>query len=494
MAATKGKILIIDDEDVIRSGCQQILEMSGYTVDEAENGKIGFDKILANDYDIVLTDIMMPEMDGMALLDEINKLESDVVIIVITGYATIENAINAGRKGAYDYLPKPFNPDELLAKIERGLDYRQHLKDVQKLRDERDRNMLECSNERARTLTIINSMSEGVLAVNRQGQIVILNPMASKIMHLSHERAIGRTFGEIIRNPDLKKSIVDSLQGVQHDLRSTRLEFDTIYGRAIEASITPIIDERKECIGSVAVLIDVTEERKIEKMKSDFMSYVAHELKAPLGAIEGYLNLIIDGITAGKPETEREMIIKSRDRAHSLIALINDLLDLSRVDRKKSFKEMRALAVDELIRETVEFYQNKADEKSQTINIHCENNLPPIRGNKEDLSRLFANLVSNAIKYTPSNGTITIHIERTSSHVRVDVTDTGIGISDDAQKNIFDEFFRAPNAVDKKITGTGLGLSIAKKIAEDHHGDIEVNSKENVGSTFRVTLPIIKDA
>jgi PAS domain S-box-containing protein len=493
MATTKGYILVVDDEEIIRSGCREILEMSDYAVDEAENGMAALKKIKENDYDIILTDIMMPEMDGMQLLDEINQLGKEVVIIVITGYATLENAINAGRKGAYDYLPKPFNPDELLAKIERGMDYRDHLREVQRLREDRDRNMLECSNERARTLTIINSMSEGVIAINRQSQVVLLNPMASKIMRLSEGHALGRTVEEIIRNPDLKKSIVDSIQEVQEELITTRLQFDTVFGRAIEASITPIIDENKECIGAVAVLIDVTEEKKIEKMKSDFMSYVAHELKAPLGAIEGYLNLIVDGITADKPETEREMIVKSRDRAHSLIALINDLLDLSRADRKKSLKEMRALDIGELVKETIDFYQNRADAKSQKIEIKIDENLPPIQGNKEDLSRLFANLISNAIKYTPAEGTVTISAQRTNSHVRVDVVDTGIGISKEAQKNIFDEFYRAQNALDKKITGTGLGLSIAKKIAEDHRGYIDVQSEENIGSTFRVTLPIIKD-
>ena len=127
--------------------------------------------------------------------------------------------------------------------------------------------------------------------------------------------------------------------------------------------------------------------------------------------IEGYLNLILDGITAGKPQTEREMIEKSRDRAHSLIALINDLLDLSRVDRKKSFKEMHAVAVDELVRDSLEFYRNRAEAKSQNLTMNVEGPLPPIRGNEEDLSRLFANLISNAIKYTPENGDVTVDIK-----------------------------------------------------------------------------------
>ena len=494
MAKNKGKILVVDDEEIIRMGCKEILNLHGYDVDVAENGVKGLEKIDADEYDLVLTDIMMPEMDGMEMLGELNRRGKELVIIFITGYATIESAIDAGRKGAYDYLPKPFNPDELLAKVERGLDHRDHLLEVKKLREERDLNLLQCSNERARTLTIINSMSEGVLAINRQKQIVLLNPMASKIMHLSEGRAIGRTFDEILRNPDLKKSINDSFEQAQSQLRSTRLQFDTVYGRAIEASITPIVDEKGTCIGTVAVLIDITEEKKIEKMKSDFVSYVAHELKAPLGAIEGFLNLILDGVVSGNPEKEKEMIEKARDRAHGLIALINDILDLSRIDRKKSLKEMRPIDIEELLKESIDFYQNRIDSKSQKIAVAIQADMPPILGNKEDLSRLFANLLSNAIKYTPKGGDLAVNAKVADAYIGIEVTDKGIGISEEAQKHIFDEFYRAKNALDKKITGTGLGLSIAKKIAKDHRGFIDIESEENKGSTFRVLLPVISEA
>jgi two-component system, OmpR family, phosphate regulon sensor histidine kinase PhoR len=487
------KILIVDDEEVIRSGCRQILEMNGYSVDEAADGRAGLLKVRETDYDVVLTDILMPEMDGMQLLEEINQLEQDIAIIIITGYATIENAINAGRKGAFDYLPKPFNSDELLAKVERAVNHHDHLVDVRRLREERDHNLLECSNERARTLTIINSMSEGVIATNRNHQIVLMNPMASKMMHLSETRAIGRHIEEIIRNSELQRSIIDSLEHVTSTLSVKRLEFDAFFGHALQASITPIIDEHTDCIGTVAVLSDISEEKKVEKMKSDFVSYVAHELKAPLGAIEGYLNIIVDGIVSADPQKEREMIIKSRDRAHGLIALINDLLDLSRIDRKRSMKEMGPINIGELLQETVDFYKNRAEAKSLRMTMTVEENLPFIRGNKEDLSRLFANLVSNAIKYTPEGGAVSITAKRTDSHIRIAVSDSGIGIPEKAQSHIFDEFYRAPNALDKKITGTGLGLSIAKKIAEDHHGDIELESRENIGSTFRVHLPIIRN-
>lgn len=491
MVKTKGKILIVDDEEIIRSGCKHILELNGYSVDLAEDGQSGLKKILHKEYDLVLTDIMMPKMDGMQLLDEIKKTGKEIVTIVITGYATLESAIDAGRKGAFDYLPKPFNPDEMLAKVERGFEQRDHLREIARLREERDSNLLQCSNERARTLTIINSMSEGVIAINLQRQIVLVNPMASKMLRLSEHRIIGTTIDTIIRNPELKITIIESLDQVESTLCCTRLEFDTVYGRALQASITPIIDENKHCVGSVTVLIDITEEKKIEKMKSDFVKYVSHELKAPLGAIQGYLDIILDGIIASNPEKEKEMLQKARDRAIGAKNLINDLLDLSRIDRKKSLKKWIPVSVADILNEGIEFYKERIEKKSLNMVINIEKNLPMILGNREDLSRLFANLTSNATKYTPEQGSVTIEAKQTNSHIKIIISDTGIGIAKEELTHIFDDFYRAENALSKNITGTGLGLSIAKKIVEDHHGYIDVTSTVNEGSVFTITLPLV---
>jgi len=487
-------ILVIDDEEVIRSGCQHILESSGYNVDLADNGQTGLDMIMKNDYDLVLTDIMMPEMDGMQLLEELQNLEKEVVTIVITGYASIESAIDAGRKGAFDYIPKPFNPDEILARVERGLQQAKHLQEVRRLREERDRNLLEISNERARTLTIINSMSEGVIATNRQKQVVLMNPAAIKMLRIKRRRVIGQTVDKILRMPDLVNTINEKLEKVTETLKTTKLEFDTPDERVLQASITPILDEKKACIGTVTVLFDITKEKQVEQMKSDFVSHVSHELKAPLGAIEGYLDLVLDGITANDPQKEREVIEKSRNRAQSLSHLINDLLDLSRVDRRSPAKEMEPVQLDGILKETIEFYKSKAEEKSIKLSSSISSDLPSIRGNEQDLNRLFANLVSNAIKYTPENGTVKVKLKQINSHIRVKVSDTGIGIPEDVRDKIFDEFYRTDNALKKKISGTGLGLSIARKIAEEHQGYIEVESNVNEGSTFSVTFPILKSS
>jgi len=485
------KILVVDDEEIIRIGCLRILEDSTFHVDLAENGRVGLDKVKADAYDLVLLDLMMPEMGGMELLDEIQKLDPKIVCIIITGFATIETAVDAVKKGAYDYLPKPFTPDEFRAKVNRGLEKRRLILEAEKLREERDRNLLECSNEKTRTLSIVSCMSEGLIATNRMGQIVLINPSALKMLRLKDTRVIGKTVDGLLGNPDLEKNIAETLERVTKTATLTRLEISTSDGRFLQPNITPILDDNGERLGTVTVLLDITEEKKVEKMKSDFVRLVSHELKAPIGAIEGYLNLIIDGLTANNPEKEKEIIKRSRDKAESLLELINDLLDLSRTERKATSKVMAPVDLPEILKETINFYQNEAKAKSISLQMTFAEQLPKILGSAEDLARLFANLVSNAIKYTPENGGVNIRAERRNSHLAISVQDTGIGISKEDLTKIFDEFYRAKNAISKKISGTGLGLSIAQKIAEEHKGYIEVESEPNKGSTFRVALPII---
>ena len=489
MTDSEIRILVVDDEEIIRIGCKRILEDSPYTVDMAENGRVGLELLKKNSYDLVLIDLMMPQMGGLELLEYIPEIDPNLISIIITGFATIETAVDAVKKGAYDYLPKPFTPDEFRAQVHRGLEKRRLLLEAEKLREERDRNLLECSNEKTKTLTIINCMSEGVIVTNRLGQIVLVNPIASKMLRTDKSRLIGKTVDGLLGSNDLEKLITETLEKVTKTVTTTRLEIKTSDERVLQPNITPIIDENGEVVGIVTVIIDITEEKKIEKTKSEFVRLVSHELKAPIGAIEGYLNLIIDGLIKDNPEKQMDIIKKSRDRAEGLLLLINDLLDLSRADRKIS-KVMEVLQVNDILCDNFEFYNNEA--KNKNINFTCQSgeNMPAIWGNAEDLARVFANLFSNAIKYTPENGTVTVSSLAENSHVVVKVKDSGIGISSEDKKNIFNEFFRTKEVIAKKITGTGLGLAIAKKIIDDHHGHIEVESTLGKGSTFIVSFPI----
>ncbi len=492
-AAAPSRILIVDDEEIIRIGCQRILEDANLIVDQAENGRAGWEMIQQTPYDMVLLDLMMPEMGGLEVLDEVQKYDDKIIPIIITGFATIETAVDAMRKGAYDYLPKPFSPDELRTKVNRGLEKRWLMLQTEQLREERDRNLLELTNEKSRTLTLINCMREGFVATNRSGQIVLMNPAAQHMLRLNREKAIGSAVAGLFGNPELEQKIAATLETVARTTTVTHMEFKASDARVLQANISPIVVDQGETLGTVTILIDVTEDKKVEQMKSDFVSLVSHELKSPVAAIAGYLNLIIDGLTGGNPEKERDIIVRSRDKADSLLALINDLLDMARAERRGAAKVRAPLDIVPLLGESVQFYQNDARSKSVSLTLTAAETLPQILGNSDDLSRLFANLISNAIKYTLANGKVEVSARMHEDQVEISVSDTGIGMSGQDLEKIFGEFYRAKNALARKITGTGLGLAICRRIVQDHHGHIAVESQLDVGSTFRVTLPVYKN-
>jgi two-component system, OmpR family, phosphate regulon sensor histidine kinase PhoR len=489
IASRDARILVVDDEEIIRIGCQRILQNPSFVVELAENGRIGWEMIQKEPYDMVLVDLMMPEMGGLEVLERIQEYNDQIIVIIITGFATIETAVDAMRKGAYDYLPKPFSPDELRTKIRRGLEKRWLLLEAEALRQERDRNLLELSNEKSRTMTLITCMSEGLIATNRAGQIVLINPAAQQMLNLTIENGIGTTVEGLLGNPELEKLIAGTLETVTRTATMTHTEFAAADGRFLQSNTAPLSDEKGETTGTVTVLVDITEDKKLEQLKTDFVSLVSHELKSPVAAIAGYLNLIIDGLTAGNPQKEREIITRSRDKADSLLLLINDLLDMSRAERRGASKLMEPLSLAPILEETLQFYQNEAKSKSLDVSLEGVENLPQVVGNHDDLARLFANLISNAIKYTLEKGQVKVIGKQRDGHVEIAVIDSGIGMSKEDLEKIFGEFFRGRNALARKISGTGLGLAICRRIIEDHHGQIAVESELDKGSTFRVILP-----
>lgn len=487
----KPRILVVDDEEIIRLGCQRILSEERYEVLTAENGNAGLALVKERMPDLVLVDLLMPEMGGMQLLEAIRQVDKKIVAIVITGYATIESAVEAVKKGAFDYLPKPFGPEELRAVILRGLERRALLLETERLRRERERNLLELAAERSRTASIIQSMGEGLLVVNQRRQLVLLNPVAQTMLRLHETEAVGKSVEGLLHNQSLEEFIVNGLvQDGRHPVLA-RKEVASSHepNGMLAATLSPILGDKREVIGVVVVLRDITEQKRIEKNKSDFVRMVAHELKAPIGAIEGYLNLILDGMIKDDPSRLMQVIERCRDRAAALLGLIKDLLDLSAIEAGKVAQEMTPLELDKVLKEVVDLMASEARSRDISLHLNLPPRLPRVLGDREDLTRLFTNLVSNAIKYNRPGGEVEVAAHKVDSSVVVEVKDTGFGIPPGERTRIFDEFYRVKNEHTRRTCGTGLGLAIAKRIVESHRGYIEVASEVDRGSTFRVHLP-----
>ena len=485
------RILIVDDEQPIRVACAKILSEDGAWTETAEDGRAGLEKAQAIPFDLALVDLKMPQMDGMDLLAHLTQLAPEMIKIVITGYATLETAIEAVQKGAYDYIPKPFTPGELRPRVTRGLERRSLLLEAKKLREERERNLLELANEKSRTQTIIHCMGDGLLVTNRDEQVVFCNPAGRRLLGVKRPIQVGEPIAHMTNDPELI-SLVEAAMNLKEgqEMASKELVARMPNDPALMANCAPVKDEKNQTIGVVTVLRDITELKELDKAKSTFVSMVAHELRAPLAAIEGYLDVILEGVGGDDPQKMHRILERSRERTRGLLALINDLLAISRMQAGRLAKEKEKLPLGILLKEIAELMKGEALGKKVTIEMAVPDDLPLVQANREDVTRVFTNLLDNAIKYNHHGGRVFLRAGAGDAFVRVEVHDTGIGIPKKDVAHLFDEFYRVKSKETRAITGTGLGLSIAKKIVEGHNGHIEVESRLHQGSTFRVLLPL----
>ncbi len=490
-------ILIIDDEKIICFSCKQALEKEGMIVDCAENGIIGLAKIQDKAYDLVLIDLMMPQMSGLEVLDALQKYDSSIVAILITGFSTIESAVEAMKRGAYDYIPKPFTPDELRRVVHKGLERRKLLAETSQLREERVLNLEKLAAEQSRLETIINCMGEGLIATDKEGHLLLINSVACRLLNIKEPCQTGIDIRGNLNNAELETWIYDTLQRCEFpkEFINKEIIFDDKAGKIYSITLAPIKEKENLVTGLALVLMDVSSEKKLERRKVEFqklVSIVSHELKAPINAIEGYLDIIIKGYVKDNPQKELEYLTRCRDKAEVLSNLIQDLLSLTSIDSGKITKQMEPVNVRPILIDILTFTENEAKLKNLTMVNEISEKLPMIIGDKNVLTYLFTNLISNAIKYNKQQGSVRIKTDMTKDHLIVSVIDTGIGIAQEELDKIFTEFFRSKREEVQRVAGTGLGLNIAKRIAELHNGFIKVSSQLDQGSRFEVYLPILK--
>jgi signal transduction histidine kinase len=261
-------------------------------------------------------------------------------------------------------------------------------------------------------------------------------------------------------------------------------------GRKIDVSlaVSPMLDRAGRIIGASTIARDVTERKQLEQMKDDFVGTVSHELRTPLTAIKGFIELVSDGDVGPLTEGQREFLQIASRNADRLGSLINDLLDVNRIDSQRLEIRSEPTNLAAVLEDVVATFRPMAQSKGLAFQTRIDR-LPPILGDGPRLVQVFTNLVSNAIKYTPG-GEVGLRARVAQNGVEIVIHDTGIGLSPDEQGQLFTKFFRARNPIVTDSGGTGLGLVIAKAIVEKHHGTIEVASVAGEGTRFRVVLPI----
>lgn len=341
----------------------------------------------------------------------------------------------------------------------------------------------ELGEERSRLERILADMVEGVLVLDRDGRIQLLNRAMERMLRAEARVVVGRPLIEVWRPHKLNEMvgrILGSGEGLAEEI-SVSMPQERIF--RVQASVV-----HKGDLVVVLVFHDITELKRLERIRRDFVANVSHELKTPLTSIKGYLEALLDG-AKDDPERSTQFLEIAKRHTDNLDAIISDLLVLSLIESGRYRWKRHTVRIPELVKRSVELIQPAADKKRQTIETAMDEAVPAITGDSDKLAEAVMNLLDNAVKYTPEGGRITVAAAMTPQGLELSVADTGMGIPPQERDRIFERFYRIDRARTRELGGTGLGLAIVKHIIEAHHGAIAVSSEPNRGTRFTITLP-----
>lgn len=346
--------------------------------------------------------------------------------------------------------------------------------------------MDEINQEKNKLSTIMTSMTEGVIACDSDGRILLLNQASENLFSVKAKDCEGRLFLEAIRNNDLDTVIAQVLktgQPLRQEI-SILLPVQKIF--LIQAS--PLSHEG-QITGAVLVLHDITELKRLENNHREFISNVSHELKTPLTSIKGFIETLLGGALEDKNNNRRFLVI-IQEHADRLSKLIDDILVLSGLESREALLSAVPVDVQSLIQATMETLTPQLTRTKITWKLESKGKIPLVKADQDKIKQVLLNLLDNAIKFNKENGIITISIEALPGALKISISDNGIGIPEKDLPRIFERFYRVDKARSRDLGGTGLGLSIVKHIIEAHQGKVGVESVEEKGSTFWFTLPV----
>jgi PAS domain S-box-containing protein len=354
------------------------------------------------------------------------------------------------------------------------------------LADSLQRILGELQREHARLRGILASVAEGIIAVDAKGRVTLVNPQAADLLKVSQEEVAGATVQTLPIPADVIELFSRCLETSRLCGSEFRLENPR---RNLAMEVAPVRAGDDEGWGAVAVVRDITADRRLEQMRRQFISDASHEIKTPLTSIGGFAAAIADGTAATPEERTRSAALIARE-VERLTRLVNELLDLSRIESGAVQLELGEVELPELISDAVEAFSGQAEEKEIGIKVNLPSDLPPVRADADRVYQVLVNLLSNALRFNRPAGEIEISARADSGYVRVGVKDTGPGISADQLPRIWERFHRADASRARQDGGTGLGLAIVRSIVEAHGGEVSAESEVGSGSTFSFTLPV----
>jgi two-component system, OmpR family, phosphate regulon sensor histidine kinase PhoR len=489
-------VLVVDDEEGIRSGAERILIRMGLKVLTAARGDESLHIMEKENISIVLLDLKMPGIDGMQVLKLIKENNLDILVIVITGYATVETAIEAMKQGAYDFIAKPFEPEHLRIVVNRAREKIRLTTETEILEAERRRTLADLGTEKSRIRTIIEYLPNGIVVTNSKGHVALVNPAFFKQIGLDHSGSqMGEHIEHYVKDETFCKLVMEISQGKHNDTKEIpTCEFSPTNGKYLMARGRPVLGDENECLGAVIAVEDITAMKLLDRLKSEFVAKVSHELRSPLSTIHEQIAVVLKDMAGEEPNDDKLVLTRAKEKTSGLISLIGDLLDLSRIETGMVYQEPKPLNMDVLLKSIVDFLGTKAKSKKQSLLLKLqETPLPSLTIDPMAIESIFGNLITNAINYTNESGEIIVTAETDGKNIIVKVKDNGFGIDPAYHDKIFEKFFRVKNEKTRYITGTGLGLPIVKGLLNDLGGSIKLDSAPGKGSVFTVMIPVINE-
>jgi PAS domain S-box-containing protein len=333
--------------------------------------------------------------------------------------------------------------------------------------------------EASKLLAILHSIGDGVVMSDRLGRIRMVNPAAAQILGIEHDTFVGRA--------------LDDLPGVPAEIDEESAAIPSKFAvgeRTVSARATPVVSGRSEWLGSVVVYHDITREELADRLKSELVATASHELRTPMTSIRGYIDMLLLGTFGDISASQRDALRVIKNNVTRLVHLIDEILDMSRVEAGEVRLHRAPVDAAEVLRDVTRELYSQFLERDVSLTLDVQEQLPPVYADRQRLQQIVVNLVGNACKYTPRGGEVFVALHNGGGEIRIDVQDTGVGIAEAARPHIFTPFYRAENPLRDEVGGTGLGLHITRKLVELHGGRIWFESVERQGSTFSFTLPL----
>ena len=479
-------ILVIDDEYGVRSGIRQILELEGYAVEVAETGREALSFLDQRLFDIALIDYQLPDVDGLTLLATMRSRKLATMTCMITAYANIDTAIAATRQGIDFFLPKPFSTDDLLGVIETLSRHKLLKEEAEKLRKENEASLLALATEKSQTSSLVASLRDAVLVINREREVVLANHAMSALLGRKPKDLVRVPVDDVLGAAPL--SGLADLLSAQGDEERKLAEL-TIGDRIFFASVVAFHGEQGTALGRILTLADVTDMRRMAMEKPRFIRTMVHEFRSPLGAIRSLIEVATEKSLGTDLAPYLPFLNRADKRIDKMVELIGELLSLSRIDLERAANATDPPAdISAAVAATMDLYQEKLAARKIEARVDIAPGLPRARIGDDDLKTVLSNLVGNAVKYGRDHGTLQLRAALRDDKLVIEVADSGIGIRAENLPQLFQEFFRERRAETRDIDGNGLGLAIVKRLVERVGGKIEVESTLGVGSTFRAIL------